>query len=91
MHTAESHHRFIDRLIYVVVIFGPIMNLPQLLKIWMYKDATGVSALSWSAFSIGSLIWLLYGIAHRDKPIIYMNTALMVIQALIATGTILYG
>lgn len=66
------------------------MNLPQLFKIWLQKDATGVSFISWASFSIFSLAWLVYGILHREKPIIFMNLLLMVIQALIATGVILY-
>lgn len=43
------------------------------------------------SFSIISVIWLGYGIVHRDRPIILMNFALMIIQALIAIGTLLYG
>ena len=80
-----------DHLIYVIVIFGPVMNLPQLLKIWIHKDAGGVSFISWMSFSLFSLIWALYGILHKDKPIIMMNIALMVIQTLIAIGVLLYG
>jgi uncharacterized protein with PQ loop repeat len=83
--------RTIDRLIYIVVVVGPIMNVPQLYKIWAHKDATGVSAVSWIGFSVGSLLWIVYGVAHKDKPIIIMNVALMIIQALIAVGTVLYG
>jgi len=67
------------------------MNLPQLFKIWLHKDASGVSFISWMSFSVFSLIWLMYGILHKDKPIILMNLALVVIQALIATGAFLYG
>lgn len=83
--------RIFDHLIYIVVILGPIMNLPQLFKIWLSKDATGVSITSWLSFSIFSMVWFVYGILHKEKPIIFMNLTLIVIQALIAVGTFLYG
>jgi MtN3 and saliva related transmembrane protein len=83
--------RVIDRLIYVVVIGGPLMNVPQLYKIIIHKNAMGVSAISWMAFAIGSLLWLSYGIVHRDKPIICMNAVLVIMQTLIAVSTVIYG
>ena len=83
--------RVYDKIIYVAVIAGPIINFPQLFKIWIYKNAAGVSFISWIGFSIISLLWLIYGILHKDKPILFMNSALIIIQALIAIGTILYG
>jgi uncharacterized protein with PQ loop repeat len=84
-------NKIYDKIIYIVVIIGPIMNLPQLFRIWITKNATGVSFVSWMGFSIISVVWLGYGILHRDKPILLMNFALMIIQALIAIGTFIYG
>jgi len=43
--------RFYDKFIYFVVIIAPIANIPQLLKVWIEKDASGVSSLSWFLFS----------------------------------------
>jgi uncharacterized protein with PQ loop repeat len=67
------------------------MNLPQLYKIWFFKTAAGVSFISWISFSVISVLWFVYGILHRDKHIIAMNAALMVIQAFIAIGALIYG
>ena len=79
-----------DKVIYIAVIFSPIINLPQLFRIWIYKNASGVSFISWFGFSIISVLWLIYGILHKEKPIIFMNFALMIIQFLIALGALLY-
>jgi len=84
-------NRFYDKFIYFVVIIAPIANIPQLLKVWIEKDASGVSSLSWFFFSGISISWFIYGILHKDKPILLMNAALMVIQVLIAIGAIVYG
>jgi uncharacterized protein with PQ loop repeat len=83
--------RTFDRVIYFAAIVIPITNLPQLYKIWAYKDASGVSLISWISFSIFSLVWISYGILHKEKPIIIMNSGLAIIQALIALGTFLYS
>ena len=87
----ENIKKTFDRLIYVVVILGPIMNLPQLFKVWFHKDASGVSFVSWMSFSIFSIIWMAYGVVHKEKPIMLMNFFLAIIQALIAAGVLMYG
>jgi len=80
----------VDHLIYGVVIIGPVMNLPQLLQIWIKKNAAGVSTISWASFALFSFIWLLYGIYHKEKPLIIMNSALIVIQGSIVISALLY-
>lgn len=87
----DKTKQFFDKLIYLIVFLSPIMNVPQLLKIWIEKDASGISLISWISFSFFSLIWLIYGVLHKEKAIIFMNFALVIIQALVATGAVLYG
>ncbi|MBN1941034.1 MAG: hypothetical protein JW772_02525 [Candidatus Diapherotrites archaeon] len=87
----QKSKRAIDKLIYIAVAAAPIANIPQLLKIWLEKDASGVSIISWISFSIISIVWLVYGIAHKEKPIIAMNCALIVMQILIVIGVLTYG
>ncbi len=80
-----------DKIIYIAVIAGPLVNLPQLFKIWLYKSAAGVSVISWFSFSIISLLWFIYGILHKDKPILIMNLGLIIVQVFIAVGALIYG
>ena len=89
--SSEGFKRFYDKFIYIVVIIAPITNLPQLFKVWIEKDASGVSPVSWFLFSIVSITWLIYGILHKDKHILLMNAALMIVQALTAIGALMYG
>ena len=83
--------RLYDRLIYVIVILAPITNIPQLIKVWVEKDASGVSSLSWFLFSGISITWLVYGILHKDRHILLMNAALIIIQILIAVGAVVHA
>ena len=80
-----------DKFIYIIVILCPIVNLPQLLRIWINKSAEDVSLLSWISFTIISITWFIQGILHKKRPIIIMNFFLVIVQALIALGAFLYG
>lgn len=87
----DAFKRFYDSFIYAVAIITPLTNLPQLLRVWSTKDASGVSVLSWSSFAVLSLAWMIYGILHKDKPIVFVNALLIVFQTVIAIGAFLYS
>lgn len=80
-----------DKAIYFVGAFGLIMTIPQLTKIWIGKNASGVSIISWSAYLITATFWLLYGIMHREKPIIFIYSGWILLDLAIILGIILYG
>jgi uncharacterized protein with PQ loop repeat len=75
----------------VISIAVPIMTIPQVLKIWTEKSAAGISVLTWSVYFVGSIFWLTYGIAHREKPIIVMHILLIILNGLIVAGALVYG
>ena len=79
-----------DKFMYVIAILGPIMTLPQLLKIWISHDSSGVSIISWAGFAIMAGFWGYYGILHREKQLIIMYFALLILQALVVIGAIIY-
>ncbi|MBW2976742.1 hypothetical protein KY347_04825 [Candidatus Woesearchaeota archaeon] len=87
----DKFKRFIDSTIYAVGIFGPVMTLPQLAKIWIEKNASGVSVISWGAYLFAAVFWLIYGILHKEKPIILTYALWIVLEAFIVLGTVLYG
>ena len=83
--------RFIDRIIYVVALVGPIMTLPQLYNIWIEKSAEGVSVITWAAYIVVTIFWLMYGVAHKEKPIIFVQIAWLITHTAVVIGTIIYG
>ena len=78
----------IDRFIYIAVIGSPVMTLPQVYSIWV-EHQKGVSILSWTAYVGTGLIWLIYGIKHREWPIIILQLAWIVIDIAIIAGLLL--
>ncbi len=79
-----------DKVIFPVAVLGPLAIVPQAWDVWSTRQATGVSPLAWAAFSVISLLWLMYGIVHREKPIIYANTLGAILNVVVLLGVFLY-
>lgn len=82
---------FMDTVIYIVAVLGPLIAIPQVLKIWYVQDATGVSLLTWIGYFCGGCFWLTYGFVHREKPIIITNAIWICVQMFIIVGILRYG
>ncbi len=54
-------------------IFGSLTPVTQIYASVSAKDTSGVSLLTWSLFIVSSLVWLVYGAYHRDRPIFYSS------------------
>lgn len=88
-HHLRDHEHAIDRVVTAVAFLGPLTSLPQIIEIWFVdKSAAGVSILTWSAFVVMAAVWLLYGIVHKQRPIIISNALWIVAQSLIVAGAL---
>ncbi|MGB4076541.1 MAG: SemiSWEET family transporter [Minisyncoccia bacterium] len=83
--------RILDRLILVVAIGGPVALVPQVVQVLTLQDASDLSPVTWIAWQIFSVIWLLYGIVHKETPIIIANSFYVVLQAIILGAIVAYG
>ncbi len=89
-HSKHKLKKFMDKAIYFVAFFGPLMTIPQVMKIWVEKNASGISLISWGSYLIAATFWLTYGIIHKEKPIIVTYTLWIILHTLVITGTISY-
>ncbi|MFW6285970.1 MAG: hypothetical protein ACOC16_02255 [Nanoarchaeota archaeon] len=80
----------IEKLAYIAGIASPIVTLPQLIQIWIFKDASGISLITWISYLLIVVIMTLYGIIHKEKPLIIMYGSLIMIDLLIIIGAIIY-
>lgn len=81
---------FTDKFIYFVSMLTPLMTIPQLIKIWVEKDISGVSIISWGAYLLLSFFWLIYGFVHKEKPIILTYILWILVESFIVIGIILH-
>jgi len=71
--------------VYIAVVAGPLLTLPQVYSIWI-DDQRGVSSISWFAYLGTSIIWLVYGVKHRDKPLVLVEFAWIALSIMILVG-----
>ncbi|MBD3354842.1 hypothetical protein GF361_02565 [Candidatus Woesearchaeota archaeon] len=86
----SKHKKFVDKFVYVVGVLTPLFTLPQVLKIWMNKSAENISIFTWVPYLLFAFIWLWYGIIHREKPIIFLNLGLVIVDSLVVLGIMIY-
>jgi MtN3 and saliva related transmembrane protein len=79
-------HGYLDHIIYFVGFVGPIMTIPQLIKVWGQHSVEGLSAVSWSAYLITAIFWLVYGLIHKEWPIIVANIIWIMVNIPIVIG-----
>lgn len=83
--------RRLDDILLVAAIGGPLMNIPQIIKIFSAKNASGVSGLSFLLFAVFNIPWIVYGIIHKEKTIVLANTLWLVTNLAVLAGTRMYG
>ena len=84
----ENFKRFLDHIIFVVGVIGPLMTLPQLHLMWYTQSAENISIATWILYTFSSLIWTLYGFIHKDKAIILTYISWLIIDLLMVAGII---
>lgn len=82
--------RFINKYIYVIGGFGVVVIVPQVWRIWMSQDIKGVSLITWVGFLVASFFWLFYGLVHKEKPLIFTNAAVCVLDLMIIVGILVH-
>ncbi|TMA25090.1 MAG: hypothetical protein E6J78_18725 [Deltaproteobacteria bacterium] len=72
-------------------VFTMLMTVPQVLAIWVGRDAHNVSLLSWSAYLLSACLWFVYGMRKRDKTIYLACVGWILLDAAIVIGVVIYG
>ena len=78
----------------LATIFGVVMTFgafPQIYKIYKRKSAKDISAISYSVFTLGGIVWLLYGIELNSSAVIISNTLSAATSITVLIGWFLYG
>jgi uncharacterized protein with PQ loop repeat len=89
--TKKADSRLVDRLTYGAAIVEPMITIPQVYQIFRDQSAAGISITAWIGYEILQIIWLWYGIVHKDKVIIVYSLLYGVIQMMVIIGAIMFG
>ncbi|PCI74582.1 hypothetical protein COB28_00515 [Candidatus Dependentiae bacterium] len=82
--------RIVNKAIYIAAIGGPLSTLPQSYAIWCTGDTSGVSLVTWILFTCSSSIWLVYGLVHKDKPVIVSGILWVVLYLIVIVGILVH-
>lgn len=83
---ANSRNKLFERFMLVFATVEPLATIPQIVQIWSAKGASGVSLSTWFFYTLTSVIWLIYGIKTKDKPIIVSGILWVISQGLVVVG-----
>lgn len=83
--------RLLDTVVYIVGVLGPAMTLPQIIKIFLFQNADGVSALTWGAYALFDIPWIIYGLVHREPPIAIAYFLWLICNSIVFFGALTYG
>lgn len=82
--------RVLDKMVYAVGVLGPLSTIPQIIKIWIGKNASGISLITWVFYLIGAIVLFFYGTAHKEKPLIIMYFLWIIVDVILIIGIIFY-
>lgn len=57
--------------------------LPQAVKTIRHKDTKAISGIMYTVFTLGTLLWLTYGIMIDNLPVILANVVTFVLASII--------
>lgn len=72
-------------------ILTTIAFLPQVILTWRSRRAAGVSLGMYAVFTVGTALWLAYGIAIGSVPVIASNGITLVLALCILAMKIRFG
>ncbi|GAA4100329.1 SemiSWEET transporter [Zhongshania borealis] len=65
-----------------------ISFVPQVVHILKSKDTAGISITMYSIFTFGVLLWIIYGFAIGDMPVLAANLATLILTLCVLTLTL---
>ena len=86
--TAEAKLR---RLLGGMSIFTLLMTIPQVLTIWVGRQAAAVSIFTWSAYLFSAILWFWFGLQKQDKNIYLPCIGWMALDLAVIVGALIYG
>lgn len=77
LHHAHTGHgrlaRLLDDSVYLIGALNLAFTVPQLYEIVVYRNADGISLVSWVMYTCSAAFWVVYGVAHRARAVMILN------------------
>lgn len=80
----------LERILRVLSVFTMLMTVPQVLTIWVGRDASGVSLVSWISYLFSACLWFVYGVRQHDKTIYLACIGWILLDLAVVAGIIVH-
>jgi len=74
----------------IVSLLTMAMTVPQVVAVWTEPAVRGVSLISWSAYLVSAVLWLIYGVRRRDRTIYLACIGWMLLDAGVIVGLLVH-
>ena len=75
----------------MAAILTTLCWVPQAIKIILTRDTRAISLITQSTLVLGIMLWLAYGLAMDDPPLIWSNVVTLALNALILGLKLRFG
>ncbi len=88
-HPKQLQRRY-DYFMYTVGILAPLAVLPQVTKLFVYRDAHGLALITWLLLGLINILWICYAFMHREYPILIANIGMGILNFTMVAGILIY-
>ena len=81
----------LEKILRGLSVFTMLMTVPQVLTIWIGRDAAGVSLVSWLAYLLSACLWFVYGLKKGDKTIYMACVGWVLLDVAIVVGVVVHA
>jgi len=81
---------FKSNLGYFAGLLTTIAFIPQVVKVWTSKSTSDISLIMFVIFTLGVLLWLIYGVIVNDYSLVVTNLVTFSLSLSILVAKILY-
>jgi MtN3 and saliva related transmembrane protein len=76
---------------YLAATLTTISFIPQVIQVWRSKHTKDISLGMYSIFTLGIVVWLVYGLMLGSMPIIIANSITIVLAGSVLAMKLKYG
>jgi len=80
---------WLDKVLPVLSLFTMALTVPQVWSVWVEHKTSGVSLLSWGAYTFAACLWLVDGLRKKDKTIWVACVGWILLDAAVFAGVLL--
>lgn len=87
----ERARRLFDYLVFIIGTLSPLTLLPQVIAVYRLHSASGFSFTTWFLLALINVMWIIYGIIHRETPIWISNTGMLLCNGAIVVAILSFA